>query len=196
MLTGPSLDESLRRLKTDYVDLLLLHEVRLPDVTDELLGILERRRQQGAFRALALATEPAEIIAIAGVYPAVFDIFQYPWSVLDWRQKPPSGARLTVTHRALLRAFTPLKRWLRVDSTARIRLEAKTALDLKDDRNLSRLLIGAALAANPTGIVLVASRRKKRIVDNSSVADDERMITAGAHLAEALSQEPNCPYPA
>jgi D-threo-aldose 1-dehydrogenase len=191
-----SLDESLKRLQTDYVDLLLLHEVQHSDLTDEMLAVLERRRQQGAFRALGLATEPAQVADISRAYPAVFDVFQCPWSVLDWRQKLPSGARLMVTHRSLLRAFVPLKRWLTADSAARIRLEATTGQNLKDDGTLSRLLIGAALAANRRGIVLVASRRRKRIVENSSVADDEKMIAAGAQLADALSRERGCPYPA
>jgi len=31
-------------------------------------------------------------------------------------------------------------------------------------------------------------------VDNASVADDARIIAAGAKLAEALSREPDCPY--
>ena len=190
-----SLEESLRRLQTDYVDLLLLHEVRLSDLTHELLTLLDKQRQLGAFRALGLATGPADITEIAREHPAAFDVFQCRWSVLDWRQKLPSGARLMVTHRAVLRAFVPLKRWLSADSAARGRLEAVTAQDLKDDRILSRLLIGAALAANPTGIVLAASRRKNRVVGNASVAQDEKIIAAGAQLAEALTHEPYCPYP-
>jgi aryl-alcohol dehydrogenase-like predicted oxidoreductase len=190
-----SLNESLRRLQTDYVDLLLLHEVRISDLTDELLAVLDKLRQHGAFRALGLATDPADINEIAQLHPGIFDVFQCPWSVLDWRQKLPSGARFIVTHRALLRAFVPLKIWLHADSAARSRIEIATAQDLKDDRILSRLLIGAALAANSTGIVLVSSRRKKRVIENSGVAQDDRIIAAGAKLAEALRQEPSCPFP-
>jgi len=190
-----SLAESLRRLQTDYVDLLLLHEVRLHDVTDELLAVLARHRQQGAFRALGLATEPEDIAEISRAHPEVFEVFQCRWSVLDWRQQIPSGARLVITHRSLLRAFSPLRRWLTADSAARIRLEASTAEDLSNDKTLSRLLIGAALAANPNGIVLVASRQRKRVVDNSSVIDDAKIIAAGARFAASLSREPNCPYP-
>jgi aryl-alcohol dehydrogenase-like predicted oxidoreductase len=190
-----SLDESLRRLQTDYVDVLLLHEVRLADVTEALLATLQRRRQQGACRTLGLATEPEDIAAIAQAHPGVFDVFQCRWSALDWRQPLPSGARLLITHRSLLRAFDPLRRWIAADASARLRLQAATAQDVSDERILSRLLLGAALAANPNGIVLVASRRRKRIVDNASVADDEAIIAAGARLAEALARERHCPYP-
>jgi aryl-alcohol dehydrogenase-like predicted oxidoreductase len=188
-----SISESLKRLQTDHIDLLLLHEVRLRDLTDELLTSLDKRRQQGECRALGLATESAEIADISRVHPGVFEAFQFPWSVLDWRKQLPSGARLMVTHQSLARAFAPIQRWLATDSAARSRLEATAAHDLRDDRTLSRLLIGAALATNKSGIVLFASRRKKRVIENSSVADDERIIAAGARLAQALSQEPNCP---
>jgi D-threo-aldose 1-dehydrogenase len=191
-----SVDESLRRLQTDYIDLLLLHEVRHSDLSDELLTLLDKRRQQGAFRAIGLATDAAQIDTIARAHPGVFDVFQYSWSVLDWRQKLPSGARMTITHRALQRAFAPVKAWLGAEPSVRTRLQAASAQNSIDDRTLSRLLIGAALAANQTGIVLVASRRKKRVVENASVADDEAIIAAGAQFAQAISQEPGCPYPA
>jgi aryl-alcohol dehydrogenase-like predicted oxidoreductase len=190
-----SLDESLRRLHTDYVDLLLLHEVQLADVSDELLTMLERRRRAGAFRALGLATEAADIDAIARARPGLFDVFQCRWSVLDWRQPMPTGARLLVTHRALLRAFAPLRRWLSADATARVRLESATGESLTADGSLSRLLIAAALASNAEGVVLVASSRKARVLDNASVADDARLLAAGARFAAALSREPQCPVP-
>jgi D-threo-aldose 1-dehydrogenase len=190
-----SLDESLVRLRTDYVDLLLLHEVQLADVSDELLTMLEQRRRAGAFRALGLATEPADIDAIARARPGVFEVFQCRWSVLDWRQPMPTGAPLLVTHRALLRAFAPLRRWLAADAAARVRLESATGEALTEDGSLSRLLIAAALAANTQGVVLVASRRKARVLDNARVADDSRLLAAGARFAAALTLEPQCPMP-
>jgi aryl-alcohol dehydrogenase-like predicted oxidoreductase len=190
-----SIDESLRRLQTAHIDLLLLHEVRLGDVSDELLTLLDKRRRQGSIRALGLASGAAEIADIARVHPGIFDVFQCSWSVLDWRQPLPSGARLMITHRALARALAPIHAWLAADAAVRSRLEAITTHALTDDRTLSRLLIGAALAVNQSGIVLFASRRKKRVIENSRVADDENIIAAGARLAAALSKEPDCPYP-
>lgn len=54
-----SLDESLKRLRTDYVDILFVHE---PDPTavqpDELLDWLHRMRDSGRVRSWGLAGEP------------------------------------------------------------------------------------------------------------------------------------------
>jgi aryl-alcohol dehydrogenase-like predicted oxidoreductase len=57
-----SLSESLRRLRTDYVDLLLLHEPDLA-VTDAeaFLTWLERERERGRVRYWGLGGEPGRI---------------------------------------------------------------------------------------------------------------------------------------
>lgn len=191
-----SIEESLRRLQTDYVDLFLLHEVQRADLTDELLALLQRLRRQGQCRALGLATEPADIEAIARDFPDFFEVHQCRWSVLDWREPLPAGAALLVTHRALLRAFAPLQHWLAMDASARARLSERCGRNAGDPAVLSQLLLGAALSAHPGGLVLMSSQRSERVRENARVAGDEAMIAAGARFAAALREEPGCPAPA
>jgi|DewCreStandDraft_5_1066085.scaffolds.fasta_scaffold11507_2 aryl-alcohol dehydrogenase-like predicted oxidoreductase len=58
-----SLDESLRRLRTDYVDLLLLHEPDLEATdTEAFLAWLGRERERGRVRYWGLAGEPERIV--------------------------------------------------------------------------------------------------------------------------------------
>ncbi|HEY0785896.1 MAG TPA: aldo/keto reductase, partial [Acidobacteriaceae bacterium] len=51
-----SVTDSLRRLRTDYVDLLLLHEVSAEQVNDTLLSCLDALRRRGLVRALGTGT--------------------------------------------------------------------------------------------------------------------------------------------
>jgi D-threo-aldose 1-dehydrogenase len=189
-----ALDDSLRRLRTDYVDLLLLHEVRSDTIHDGLITALERRRQAGACRSLGLATDAASAKQIMTMYPGIFDVLQYSWSVLD-QEQPLLSAPLVITHRAVRRALAPLQRWLLNDQEARLRLEQATSVNLSNTTILSRLLIGAALAANDQGIVLVASHDPARIVQNASVVNDSGIIAAGVRLSAALALEPHRPRP-
>jgi aryl-alcohol dehydrogenase-like predicted oxidoreductase len=190
-----SIVQTLRELRTDYLDILLLHEVRCSDVTDELLAMLQRLQRQGVLLTLGLATEPSDIREISARYPGLFAVHQCHWSVLDARETLPPGARLQITHRALMRAFEPLRQWLSHDAAARARLERATDCALGDPVVLSQLLLGSALAQNAEGIVLMSSRRASRVRQNAQAAADPAMIRAGARLTAALLQEAHCPAP-
>jgi len=180
---------SLRRLRTDHVDLLLLHEVSPDDLTDELLFLLETLRRKGFVRALGTGTSYEKTLAIRALHPAFFDVWQYSWSVLDVKQQQPVG--FTITHRAIQRALAPLGNWLRGDATRTRRLSDATGVDLAAGNNLGDVLIGAAMANNPDGITLLSSRQKSRVVANARLMSDRLFICAGQRLIHALSVEPD-----
>src|SRR5205823_202988 len=75
-----SIEKSLAKLKTDYIDLLLLHEVRPQDVSDELLDKLQKLVRQGKVRRLGIGTsvESMKQIKAAGLD---VEVYQRPWSV-------------------------------------------------------------------------------------------------------------------
>lgn len=69
-----SLHGSLRRLRTSYVDLLLLHEVEAQAVDDELLAALDDVVRLGEARYVGIATtwrESAALLARDRAFPAV-----------------------------------------------------------------------------------------------------------------------------
>jgi len=184
-----SIRNSLRRLRTDYVDLLLLHEVSPDNLTDELLSLLERLRRNGQVRALGTGTSYEHTLAIRALHPAFFDVWQYSWSVLDIEQQRPVS--FTITHRAIQRALAPLRNWLRGDAGRTRRLSDATGVDLAAGDNLGDVLIGAAMANNPDGITLLSSRQKSRIVTNARLMSDRLFVCAGQRLIRALSIEPD-----
>ncbi len=54
-----ALEQSLKRLNTDYIDLWQAHNIKLPQMTDELRTALERLKLQGKIRAWGIALGPA-----------------------------------------------------------------------------------------------------------------------------------------
>jgi aryl-alcohol dehydrogenase-like predicted oxidoreductase len=75
-----SLDQSLAALKTDYLDILFLHDCAAEDLSDELLGFLDARVAAGKIRAYGVATD---IDAVVPLHKAHGDrlIYQFANSV-------------------------------------------------------------------------------------------------------------------
>jgi hypothetical protein len=181
-----SLTDSLRRLQTDYVDLLLLHEVTPHQLTDELLLFLDGLRRKGLVRALGTGTSYENTRAIRSRNVAPFDVWQYSWSVLDVNHP----VDFTITHRAIQRALAPVRDWLVQDAARIRRLSEAIGVDLAITDNLGKVLVAAAMANNPHGITLVSSREQKRIEANAQLMFDRSFISAGRQLISALAAEP------
>lgn len=189
-----SLHESLRRLRTDYVDILFLHEVTASDITDELLTFLDKSKKDGLFASCGLATTHEKLEGIEGAHSNMpWDVVQYSWSALDLNQRRIFNESAHITHRALMRAYIPLLNWLKSSPGAMARLSNACSLDLSNPLNLSKALLGAAISNNREGVVLVSSRRADRIRDNANVLSCPLYIDAGAALVEALRNERDLP---
>jgi D-threo-aldose 1-dehydrogenase len=184
-----SLTETLRRLRTDYLDLFLLHEAGLNDISDEVLTFIDKRRKEGVVRALGIASSFEPGAEILRQHPSVFDVVQYSWNVLNGKLLDPVNGAFIVTHRAILGAFEPLRAWLQNDQSMASRLSVITGVDLSQDGILADVLLGAALSANESGIVLAASRRVDRIRHFGEIVRNPSIRKAGSKLTAALFQE-------
>ncbi len=184
-----SLNETLRRLRTDYLDLFLLHEAQAGDISDELLTVLDKRRRDGVVRAIGVASIYEAAVEISVAHANLFDVFQYSWSVLDVGRVRPMDAKYVITHRAILRAFNPLRSWLRSDRSAMSRLSAAVGMDLGSEETLADVLLGAALDTNEGGIVLTSSRKVHRVHHLGEVMRDPVLLSAGRKLTAALFAE-------
>jgi hypothetical protein len=188
-----SLSETLHRLQTDYLDLFLLHEAQPDDLSDELLRFVEDVRRKGIARAIGVASGRKACESIAVANRDFFDVFQYSWCALDSEPLPVPGAKFVITHRAILNALQLTSDWLESDPEARLRLSSATGFDLGSEKALADVLLGAALAANRSGIVLAASRKVERVKHFGDVMRDEGVRAAGARLIEALLAEDGRP---
>jgi aryl-alcohol dehydrogenase-like predicted oxidoreductase len=193
-----SVDTSLKRLRTDYLDILLLHECSSSDIENpEVLELLERLQQKGKIRAFGIATGIEETLSIISSAPRLTDIIQIPSSVLDANIKriPASTATLRIIH-SCLKGHVPvaLKRMLS-DAAAASRFRAETGVDPRDMVAVAQLILAHALSQVPDGIVLFSTSRVRNIESNVRVAKeslfDAHQIEAFASLMTEWSSVPH-----
>jgi hypothetical protein len=170
-----SLDASRRRLGREQVDLFLLHEAAPADVDSELRDALDEQVRLGSVGAWGLGSAFQKLGAAA----RGFRVLQFEWSARA--PHPPMKPEVFVSTHGTVRGALPwleelvetepvLGRWLR-DRT-------------EGPASWPRLLVGAALAANPDGLVLFSSKRKEHIRSLASTSD--RDLELGAGLLELL----------
>lgn len=151
-----SLEDSLRRLKTEWVDVLLLHEPTTRDMTPELLRELDRLVSSARVRLLGTGTQqPAEHSIRYG------DVWQHRYAPGDVLPANYSGLR--VIH-GVLRHGLPLLRTAIVSRSATaIALSSRYGYDFFDPDAHPAILATLALAVDPRSVLLVSSRHPLRI---------------------------------
>jgi hypothetical protein len=151
-----SLKDSLRRLKTEWVDILLLHEPTTGDMTPELLRELDRLVSSGRVRLLGTGTQEAAENSIR-----YGDVWQHRYAPGD--ALPPNKSGLRVVH-GVLRHGLPLLRTAIADRPEMASaLSSRYGFDFFDPDAHPGILATLALAADPQSVVLVSSRHSLRI---------------------------------
>ncbi|WP_433983286.1 aldo/keto reductase [Tunturiibacter empetritectus] len=166
-----SLERSLAALRTDHIDLWLLHEVSAADLRDEaLLSFLEEQVQQGTVGSFGIGSSADKIPTLLAQHPAYCRTLQYEWSVLDPEVDPEinpeadSEAAASPTspfrihHRSLTENFRSLHRTLSEDKQLCQRWSASTNIDLSNPEQLAHLMLKAALVMNPRSVILFSSK--------------------------------------
>ena len=178
-----SLDTSLSELGTDYVDLLLLHEVAEGDLqNDELLRLLQTTVESGRARAIGIATSSSQSLRILDHRDGILAV-QVPSHVGE--PCPPSlieKAPFLLTHTAM-----------GLDEAGRAHLAATLdgspdlAGQLKQEDFLTaspgvvlpELLLAWALVSNPAGITLCGMLKPEHVASNlSTLARADRCAQA------------------
>ena len=188
-----SLETSLRELRTDAVDILLLHEFRPADLeTEGLLGFLEDVVREGKVGRFGLGTDRESTRTILRDRPAFARVAQVPRSVLDGPlldgDAPPGTA--LITHSAVRTLLDPLRDAMRREQRGE-RWSREVGLDCTDPGVLGRLLLAEALGADATAMVLFSSTSEDRIRSNAALASgdgpSEEQVAAFARLVREES---------
>jgi D-threo-aldose 1-dehydrogenase len=182
-----SVETSLRNLKTDHVEALLLHEIRAHEVHDDLKRILETLRTEGKIGAYGIATSIEDSEALIASHPDLCEIVQVAATWLDRRRVLPANTRLIV-HSVLGTRLPAFLNRLKTEEGVARRFEEETGLTRDDAGQIGRLMLQAAMSRNPHGITLFSSARADRIrhdaelltakLDTSAVDALERAIRA------------------
>jgi aryl-alcohol dehydrogenase-like predicted oxidoreductase len=162
-----SLETSLRELRTDRIDLFLLHDANLEDArTPGLLEFLEAAKQDGKIRAFGSASGYSETLDIILHAPLCASVVQIANGFGQWNlaRLPANPSRFVITHGAL-KILPVLERGLRgAESTAG---EGEfPLLSSMRGMKLAGLLLGFAMHENRQGITLFSSTQPRRIRDN------------------------------
>lgn len=148
-----SLAASLRALKTDWVDVLLVHEPRSEDLPNlqALSAWLLRQKACGRVRYLGLAGHAASCLGIYQAMPGVFQILQVEDSLAQAEADvlKASDLPLQITY-GYLRLAGYVQGGQPLDALAQLR---------------------AALARNGAGIVLVSTRKIERVRELANLVE-------------------------
>lgn len=182
-----SIDSSLVALRTDYIDILLLHEAVVTDLSDDLFEELERGVKAGKIRSFGIGSEA---VAMAKIYQAerrFCPIMQFEWSVLGG-EKPVYPGNFLITHRSLSGNLTRLSAWLGANPQVARTWSAELGLDVANASVLSRLMLAAARNANPEGITLFSSRNLDNIRANARLMLDNSNLRIGGTFAALVAR--------
>jgi D-threo-aldose 1-dehydrogenase len=178
-----SLESSLRQLKTDHVDLFLVHEPEpayLGRSLDELADLLEEERSRGRIRAWGLAGDPASVLgAMPELGPQV--VIQ---THEDLASTIPAGTR---THPLI--TFGALSRVLpQILEAVSVRPELASAWSGRlggapTPTRLASLMIRHAVESNAEGVTLYSTSTPEHLATvtgriGDPLSEDERAVLA------------------
>jgi D-threo-aldose 1-dehydrogenase len=187
-----SLESSLRALRTDYIDLFLLHDPEPGTVrSDDVSACLEKARAQGLIRSWGIAgdLEPTDEVARSfhggvAVRQLRDDIF------VRSLQSRPTGAAF-VTFGVIAQALTRLLRHVSEDDARRLRWQRAVGADCGDPEVATSFLLRAALRENASGVVLFSSTRPSHIrgvmsvLEAASDSPEAPALDAFLHMVDA-----------
>lgn len=187
--TRASLERSLAALRRGHVDMFLMHECAPETVQDPaLLDCLEELRAGGRIRSFGTATPFDRTLAMLASHGAYCAVVQFDSDVLTQNvaRLPASFEGGVVTHSVLTRALAELAPALKTDADLCSRWKSALDADVGDATVLSRLLLQAAIQANPSGIVLVHSNSVHHIAANAAAAEAKPDAAQIATLTELM----------
>ena len=164
---------NLRELRTDYLDILLLHECTETDVKkNELLCFLQGLQTQGKIRQFGIATGIEETVKIAKSRPAFTLVVQIASSIwnMNINRLTSGGDGLRITHSTLTGRFHELTGRIASDDWLAAQWKSATQIDPRDYISLAQLLLAHALYLNADGIVLFFSSNPENIKASVKVA--------------------------
>lgn len=183
-----SLENSLRALRTNFIDVWLLHEAEASDLADNaLLNFLHEAVAQKKIGTFGVGSDSAKLPALLRERPAYCQVVQHDRSVLDPLE--PQGPAFHIHHRALTDRLHALHNNLSADRERCDRWSDITGRDLARREQLAALMLKAALVLYPNTVVLVSSKNLAHIKENVRVAEDASLEEPARRLYDLVQRE-------
>jgi hypothetical protein len=161
-----SVEKSLRELKTDYLDALLLHECKAVDIASfDVPTTLDKLQAEGKILSYGLATSIEQSAAITCSFPNLGSVIQIPGQNFNTQTWPflSKKSRLVITHSIFAENLKPLATMLQEQGAIRRAIQSKLGFDLSKPSGVARLLMVRAVKANSRGMVLFSTSKLDRI---------------------------------
>jgi aryl-alcohol dehydrogenase-like predicted oxidoreductase len=193
-----SLEMSLRMLKTDYIDLYLLHEATAADCGPELLEFLQRAQNEGKIRAFGIGSAYSKVADVLKEKPAFTSIVQFESSItapnLEAIRAMRTGTQQLIVTHGSFSAASQLQQRVADDAAFAKRCKEALANDLADTTVLAGFILQQALRANKDGLVLFRGGTPERIRSNvraaTQVALADERLNAFEEIGRTLSATP------
>jgi D-threo-aldose 1-dehydrogenase len=183
-----SLHKSLNALKTDHIDVWLLHDVTSNDLTDDnLLHFLETSVKSGVLGTFGAGTDRSSIDVLYARHPKYCPTLQYEWSVFD--PIPVHTGAFRIHHRALTNNFRSLHADMLTEKARCSRWSDLVGADLSNPDLLAKLLLKAALLLNPQSIILFSSKNPHHIQANVALTSDDSLSASAMALYRIVQTE-------
>ena len=163
-----SLETSLRELKTDYIDIFLLHEALFSDVTNEaLIETLQQQVTKGTIRCFGIASDFSKLNDKITLIPSAHQILQFNDNIIDRNISKLScyQNKSIITH-SIFKPINILLKLVNEQIGLTKKFSSKIDLDLCDQNTMSTLLLHYAMQNNTRGIVLFSSMNPDHIQKN------------------------------
>jgi aryl-alcohol dehydrogenase-like predicted oxidoreductase len=194
-----SLETSLRELKTDYVDMLLMHAAPMSVLAqDDLLAELERVVAQGKVRMAGISGELDVMAATFARRPAVLQTAQFACNVehFDFLQRTHDTAMFLVANHPFggPAGVTECTRRIETLRTSeQIPQELRAKLDTSDPRLMPEVVLNAILVGTGIGAVIPAMMQRKHLESNCrAVLEGRFTATEIGMLREVLGASSRC----
>ncbi|MES2222809.1 MAG: aldo/keto reductase [Acidobacteriota bacterium] len=187
--------QSLRRSRSELgieeIDIWLLHEATAEDLDgSDLLLFLQDSQRHGWISTYGVGAERGRLLDVWERHRGYCPVVQIEWSALQAERANFPDA-FVIHHRAISGAIDVFRDRLQKDASLCRRWSDAIGADLSDIKILAGLLLQAALAENPEGIVLFSSRVPAHIVANIQAAEEADARQRGQQFLDCVAEAHN-----
>ncbi|MDO8879105.1 MAG: aldo/keto reductase [Pseudolabrys sp.] len=183
-----SLERSLRTLRSESIDIFLMHEATAEDLTDEgLLRFLENSVSAGRIGSFGVGGSNERVDLLYSQNRPYCDVLQFDWTPLE-----PVIMRngvFNIVYRIFRHGRRGLAKWIDEMPETKVRWSERIGFDIVNIDDLEKLLLKAAVELRPTDLVLFSSADPKHIFRNVEVVNDEALRAPALSLAKLLLTE-------
>lgn len=178
-LVRASVEESLRALGRDHIDVLLLHEAVASDLSPELLELLEQLQREGKIGSAGVGSRTESLMAMAWPLPAPLSVAQGVWRLDGEHLVAPPG--VTMNRHGVLHNLPQLQSLLQSHPALAADMTDRTGISCTEPRGVASLLMALALGEPGCGLLIAQSRNPVRVTE---LANARALPSASEILAE------------